>query len=145
MNDLPRHPKSTGGFNPMRWKCEGGGNCYLEKGHLRKENFFDCFPDKIAVSDIDMVVEVSGKFFFAEWKPKNGVIEAGQERLLMSLGKCKDEFGSGFVVFLIYGNSQTLEVDRAFRYKDGRKFKVKVRDLPDLRRGFILFSTEARK
>ncbi len=144
MNDLPFNPSSTGGFNPMRWKCEGGGNCYLEKHHLRKENFFDCFPGKIAVSDIDFVVEVSGRIMFAEWKPPGGTMTDGQDYLLHSLGRCRDAEGRPFVVVAVYGDPVSLEIKRVVRYRDGKVSDAHAQDLPEFRRRLIGFSNRAR-
>ena len=145
MNDLPINPYSNGGFNPMRWQCRGGEHCYLECGHLRKELFADCFPGKIAVSDIDMIVEVSGRIFMAEWKPRGGAIDQGQERLLESLGKCKDEKGRPFIVMAVYGDAITLEIDRVVNYRNGQKTDLEnTKNLEQFRNGLIRFSNLAR-
>jgi hypothetical protein len=48
------------GYNPMRWNCEKDG-CFNVKCRPKIEQFADCFPGRIAVSDIDGIVEINGR------------------------------------------------------------------------------------
>lgn len=58
---------SISGFNPLRWKCAENG-CFNEKKRAKIEIFAECFPGRIAMTDIDATVEINGKFLFLEFK-----------------------------------------------------------------------------
>jgi len=99
------------GYNPIRWDCLDQG-CYMHKCHPRIEIFADCFPEKIAMSDIDGVVEISGYFLFMEWKGRGGKLTEGQKMLIERLTALSPKV----VFYLVYGDSQTMEVTKFQRY-----------------------------
>lgn len=67
----------------LRWICE-------EKGCFRMMcpklgSFDDCFPGAIAMSDVDGVVEIGGRFLFLEWKAQGGSVQTGQRIMFEQL------------------------------------------------------------
>jgi len=102
------------GYNPIRWNCLDQG-CYMHKCHPRIEIFADCFPEKIAMSDIDGVVEINGHFLFMEWKGDGGKLSTGQHILLQRLTTLSDKV----VAYVVYGDSQTMQVHKVTRYYRG--------------------------
>ena len=60
----------------LRWSCERDG-CFRNLCPLLGA-FDNCFPGKIGMTDIDGVVEISGRFLFLEWKAKGGNLTTGQ-------------------------------------------------------------------
>ena len=102
------------GYNPIRWDCLEQG-CYMHKCHPRIEVFADCFPNKIAMSDIDGVVEINGNFLFMEWKGDGGKVSTGQHILLQRLTQLSDKV----VAYVVYGDSQTMQVHQVTRYYKG--------------------------
>lgn len=98
------------GYNPLRWNCERSG-CYNIKQRPKIEQFADCFPGKIALTDIDATVEINGRFLFMEFKsgmPRE--LPTGQriyfERLTF--------LSRDIMAVIICGDAETMEV-RALR------------------------------
>ena len=75
-----------GNPNPMRHSCEADG-CYLKRTHAPIELFAGCFGGKIAMSDLDGVVERSGNLLFMEWKVAPSEPTQGQWILLRALAR----------------------------------------------------------
>ena len=67
-----------------RWDCEKSG-CFAVRGKARLEQWDDCFPGKIGMSDVDGVVEINGRVLFCEWKPGFDDLPTGQRILLERL------------------------------------------------------------
>lgn len=59
--------KPANGYNPMRWDC-GARGCYNLKQRPKIEQFAQFLPGRIAMSDVDAIVEVNGRFLLLEWK-----------------------------------------------------------------------------
>lgn len=55
------------GANPMQWDCARQG-CFNVKKRPKIEMFADCLPGRIALSDVDAIVEVCGNLLLMEWK-----------------------------------------------------------------------------
>ena len=55
------------GANPMQWDCARQG-CFNAKKRPKIEIFADCLPGRIAMSDVDAIVEVCGNLLLMEWK-----------------------------------------------------------------------------
>ena len=94
------------GFNPLRWDCSNKG-CYNTSVRPRIENFAQCFPRKIAMTDIDGMVEIGGNFLMLEWKQTPGSLGRGQEIMFERLTKA----GMPFRVYVVTGQSQTMEIE----------------------------------
>lgn len=105
---------SNDGSNPMRHDCVVKG-CFNKKKRPKIERFAKCFPRKIAMSDIDGVVEQNGRFMFLEWKSHQGDLSYGQrttfEKMTLVSGK--------FFVIVICGNAETMEVTHLRRIYRG--------------------------
>lgn len=43
----------SNGYNPMRWDCKGGENCYNLKMRPKVEVFAECFPGKVGMTDVE--------------------------------------------------------------------------------------------
>ena len=71
------------GRNPMRWNCETQG-CFNIKKRPKIELLAKCFPGKIAITDVDGLVEVCGNFLYLEWKDHRN-LSAGQRILFERL------------------------------------------------------------
>lgn len=73
------------GYNPMRWNCKAQGKCYNETLRPRIEEFAACFPGRIAMSDVDGIVEIGGYFLLIEWKSAGGAVTGGQRIMFEQL------------------------------------------------------------
>ena len=111
-----------------RWDCEELG-CYREKCSPKLTVFEDCFPRKIAMGDIDGCVEIRGKFLFFEWKSKGGSLLRSQEIMFDVLVKKSPDF----TVFIVDGDSRTMEVNR-FEIWNGNTRKKVEGDLSQLKK-----------
>ena len=94
------------GFNPLRWDCSSKG-CYNSTVRPRIEHFAQCFPRKIAMTDVDGMVEIGGNFLMLEWKQPPGTLGRGQEIMFEKLTKA----GMPFRVYVVTGHSQTMEIE----------------------------------
>ena len=91
---------------PLRWDCKENG-CYQERCAPRLEWFSDCFPGRISMGDVDGCVEINGKFLWFEWKSVGGKLQRSQEIMYQQLMNKGDDF----TVFVVSGNSKTMEVN----------------------------------
>jgi hypothetical protein len=105
---------SANGFNPIRWNC-GEKGCYNKTVRPRIEYFAECFPRKIAMTDIDGIVELGGNFLMLEWKQPPGALGRGQQIMIEKL----TAKGMPFRVYVATGNSQTLETYEYSIYENG--------------------------
>lgn len=115
--------------NELAWKCDKDG-CFNVKKRLKFAVFKDVFPRNINFTDVDGLVEVGGYFCMLEWKGDGGAVKKAQHRAYVHLtrGVTKN------VVFIVYGDAETMAV-RAFGYYTGGKYHdAKPRTLKDLRR-----------
>jgi len=67
------------------------------------------------MSDIDGVVEINGHFLFMEWKGDGGKVSTGQHILLQRLTQLSNKV----LAYVVYGNSQTMQVHKVTRYYKG--------------------------
>jgi len=126
------------GYNPIRWQCKSNG-CYLTECHPKIEIFAECFTGKIAFSDIDAITEINNKFLLMEWKGIGGQVTGGQERMFRSLMQRDD-----FTVFLVYGDSKTMEVFYYLRYHKNHVYKRRNGTLETLKQQFKIWERWAR-
>ena len=108
------------GYNPIRWRCQSNG-CYLTECHPKIEVFADCFPNRIAMSDIDGVVEINGHFIFMEWKGHGGKLTDGQKTLINRMTALSEKV----IFFVVYGDSKTMEVTEFYRYHKDKRYHYK--------------------
>ena len=102
---------SASGYNPMRYNCDKSG-CYNKALRPKIETFSECFPNRIGMTDVDAMVEIGGKFMMIEWKGRGGSLGRGQEIMFEKLTKDTTQF----VVYVVEGCPQTMEVQQYSRY-----------------------------
>lgn len=102
---------SAQGYNPMRYDCDKSG-CYNKNLRPKIETFAECFPRRIGMTDVDAMVEIGGKFMMIEWKARGGSLGRGQEIMFEKLTKDNVQF----VVYVVEGCPQTMEVQQYSRY-----------------------------
>lgn len=124
---------------PLRWDCKQNG-CYQELCAPRLEWFYDCFPGRISMSDVDGCVEIKGKFLWFEWKSVGGKLQRSQEIMYEQLIKK----GNDFTVFVVSGNSQTMEVYSYEIFYGGHRHKYEG-DLDSLKAKITSWSEWAKK
>lgn len=66
------------GHNPLRYHCWERDACYVEHMKARIEMFAECFPGKIAFTDIDYRVEINRHFLEMEFKRPGEILRTGQ-------------------------------------------------------------------
>ncbi len=64
--------------NPMRWDCSAQG-CFNQKKRPKIEEFAECFPGRIAMGDVDAIVELGGCLCILEFKDPGARVPLGQE------------------------------------------------------------------
>lgn len=111
----------------LRWDCEKRHECYLKQ--LPKWGCIeDCFPGKIAPTDVDGMVEINGNFLFLEWKRPNVILTTGQRIMFERLtATCPAS------VFLINGDPLTTTPSKLQIFRDGRVVFDEKCDLETLR------------
>lgn len=87
------------------------------------------------MSDFDGVVEMNNKFLILEWKGIGGALTLGQEIMFKKL----TESGDRFTVFVVHGNSMTMEVFQYEVFFQGRREKVSA-NLTQLKERFRAWS-----
>ena len=105
------------GFNPMRHSCEYQG-CFNLNRRPKIEVFAECFPRKIAMADVDGVVEMGGRFLFLEWKTPNAPISWGGRMTLCSFSKIP-----GSIAIAAWGNAKTMDICQLMLWWDGRCYE----------------------
>ena len=127
------------GYNPMRWKCEDAG-CFNLKKRPKIEVFADCFPGRIAFSDVDATVEVNGRFLFLEFKegePRD--IPTGQRIYLQRLTLLHRYIQA----IIVSANSETMDVSHVRLVRGGQFGPVENCDLAGLRARLRSWSVRA--
>lgn len=99
------------GYNPLRWNCEKDG-CFNKVRRPKIEEFAECFPGSIALTDVDGVVEINGKLLFLEWKTSSHEIPTGQAILFERLFD-KEKYDA--LVLVVDGDASTMEV-RSYQF-----------------------------
>ncbi len=120
---------AANGYNPLRWSCANGG-CYNVVHRPKIEVFAECFPGKIAVTDVDGSVEVNGRFLFLEFKggePRD--LPVGQRLYFQRLTALSKKV----VAIVVCADAETMRV-RAYRtIWQGRVGDWRVSNLDDLK------------
>lgn len=94
---------ANNGYNPMRWSCEKQG-CFNKKKRPRIEMFAECLPGRIAVGDVDGLVEIEGNFLFLEFK-EHSSIPRGQQILFERLTRLAPS-----VVLVIEADIESMDI-----------------------------------
>jgi len=127
------------GYNPMRWDCATSG-CYNKKLRPRIEEFADCFPGSISMSDVDGIVEVSGCFLFLEWKSRREPLKTGQKLLFERITAHPDT-----TVVIVLGCPSEMKIESA-QVVSGGVFSIEVAcDLSRLKSAFSQWAQDATK
>lgn len=74
----------SAGFQKFGWDCEKEG-CFNVKKRLDFGAFYDCFPHKVSMSDIDGVVEIAGHILLFEAKQDTKPLKVGQRLMFERL------------------------------------------------------------
>jgi hypothetical protein len=94
------------GANVLRWNCsDPERGCFNVKRRPKIEYFYDCFPGRIAMGDVDGVVEINWNFLYLEWKGFKQDPSGGQ-RIMSERRTC----GGESTVFYVVGDAETMEV-----------------------------------
>ena len=113
----------------LYWDCKTQG-CYKEKCVIDWKFLSGVFIRDIRPMDIDGAVEVDGAFLFFEWKNEGGVLEDAQRWFYERLTK----LSSKITVFILYGNSEKMELYHAQWIKNGFLSEKKSMSINDLKR-----------
>ena len=104
---------SASGFNPMSYNCESQG-CFNLMRRPKIEVFSECFPGKIAMGDVDGIVEINGHGLLLEWKSSDVELKTGQRIMYSRLTK-----HARLSVIVVQGNAQTMQVSRYAWFAEG--------------------------
>lgn len=121
---------SGNGYNPITWDCERQG-CFNVVAKPKIEVFAECFPGKIAMTDIDGLVEVGGHFMLLEWKRLDwsGELPTGQRILFERLTR-----HTGIKVVIVQGDPETMFTSRCLVFEGGFPGAWQEIDLETLKR-----------
>ena len=117
---------SANGCNPMRWDCATQG-CFNLKKRPKIERFADWLPGRIAFSDIDAIVEISGNLLLLEWKD-HPHISTGQRILFQRLTRLCPA-----AVLVVEGDAEHMEIGAVTTVWQGAFLAAEKDDLEGLR------------
>jgi len=100
--------------NPLRWNCEIQG-CFNRQKRPKIEVFKNCFPGRIALSDVDGMAEMSSNGTLLEWKPAPIELSFGQSLAYHNLTKSKQ-----LIVICVAGDAETMEVSHMGEWYGGK-------------------------
>jgi hypothetical protein len=104
------------GFNPINWNC-GVSGCFNRICRPKIEQFSDCLPTRNAFGDVDGITEQNGQFLMLEWKNSGSrELRRGQEIMYQKLTA-----RNPFVVLVIIGNAETMEVHSYSYFYNGQR------------------------
>ena len=113
----------------MRWDCSPDRDgCYRERGQPDLTVLDECFPGRIAMTDVDGLVEINGQFLLIEWK-RRGDVPAGQRIMFERMTRHPE-----FTILVIVGDPATMEVKCYDVCQDGRRKGRRDCDLSELKR-----------
>ena len=102
------------GYNPMRYDCAKQG-CFNVKRRPKIEVFAECFHGKIAMGDVDGIVEINGHGLLLEWKSSDVELPIGQRIMYARLTRqCR------LSVLIVYGNAETMVIRQYAWFADGK-------------------------
>lgn len=103
------------GFNPMRWNCETQG-CFNKFMRPKIEIFAECFPDKIALGDIDATVEMNRHFLHLEFKRNANSIPRGQQIYLRNFTEQSEKNAA----LIVHADPVSMECFGVVAVQEGR-------------------------
>ena len=113
----------------MRWDCHPDKDgCYRRLGQPDLTLLDECFPGRIAMTDVDGLVEINGRFLFLEWK-RQGEVPAGQRIMFERLTRHPE-----FTVLVILGDPASMAAARYDVFQGGRRRGWRDCDLPEIKR-----------
>ena len=113
----------------MRWDCSPDKDgCYRRLGQPDLTVLDECFPGRIAMTDVDGLVEINGQFLFIEWK-RRGDVPAGQRIMFERLTRHPE-----FTILVILGDPATMAVERYDVFQGGRRKGWRDCELSELKR-----------
>jgi hypothetical protein len=127
------------GFNPMRWDCEKR-SCFNKLHRPKIELFAECFPRKIAMTDIDATVEVAGSYLFVDFKSSN-YIPVGQRLYFERLTKIDDRL----TVIVVVCDAETMDCYEFCTIERGVMGGWAACNLSDLKQHFVQWSKLANE
>jgi len=132
------------GWNPMDHECGAAAfpsvRCYLIECNPRTEWFADIFPGKISISDMDKIVEISGRALVFEWKRPGGKLTLGQEIMWARLTR-----GKMITTFAVNGTPKDMVVYALRVCWNGKWGKWEECGLLDLRERIVRWKEWALK
>lgn len=128
------------GYNPLRWDCVKSG-CYNKILRPRIEEFADCFPGRIAMSDVDGVVEIAGHFLFLEWKASGGSVSTGQRIMFEHLTKLSHKI----TVLVVKGHPREMTIEAVQIFHNGRAGAFEICDFDALKTRIRAWTDRASK
>ena len=124
----------------MRWDCSPDKDgCYRKLGQPDLTALDGCFPGRIAMTDVDGLVEINGRFLFIEWK-RRGEVPAGQRIMFERLTKHPE-----FTVLVILGDPGSMTVERYDVFRNGRRRGWRDCDMRGLRRRIRAWAERASR
>jgi len=121
--------RSSAGFRPFEWNCDVSG-CFNAVQRLKFEVFYDCFPGRISMTDVDGIVEIGGHFLMLEAKSQNTPLRQGQQILFEQFTRA---LGTGSVVYLVQIDASTMTVHGYQEIRDGKLGPPESADLESLK------------
>ena len=103
--------------------------------------FDDCFPGKIGMSDIDGVVEISGRFLFLEWKSKGGGLTTGQRIMFEQITALSHKV----TVIVVCGHPRDMVIETVQVFHRGRSNKPEPCDFDGLKTRLSSWADRARR
>lgn len=101
------------GFNPMAYNCETQG-CFNLMRRPKIEVFSECFPGRIAMGDVDGIVEINSHGLLLEWKSGDVDLKVGQRIMYSRLTR-----HARLSVIVVQGDAQTMRVSRYAWFAEG--------------------------
>jgi len=113
----------------MRWDCSPDKDgCYRDLGQPDLTVLDECFPGRIAMTDVDGLVEINGRFLLIEWK-RRGDVPIGQRIMFERLTRHPE-----FTILVILGDPRTMVVERYDVFRGGRRRGWRDCDLSEIKR-----------
>jgi len=113
----------------MRWDCSPDKDgCYRDLGQPDLTVLDECFPGRIAMTDVNGLVEINGRFLLIEWK-RRGDVPIGQRIMFERLTRHPE-----FTILVILGDPRTMVVERYDVFRGGRRRGWRDCDLSEIKR-----------
>lgn len=127
------------GNNPMRYNCERQG-CFNVMRRPKIEEFADCFPGRIAMGDVDGIVEINSRGLLLEWKSNDAPLKLGQKIMYERLTQSRI-----LSVIVVHGNAQTMQIFQYAWFADGNlqhPVRATLQDVKNAMREWAMWAQE---